>query len=64
MPWKDLITNTTHEQYGTGDVMSLILRSATYLQSVIQADIPQLADLARDLRSVMLREPLSFVLAI
>ncbi len=64
MPWKDLIANTTHEQYGTGDVMSLILRSATYLQSIVQAGIPQLADLAKDLRGVMLREPLSFVLAI
>ena len=64
MPWKDLITNTTHEQYGTGDVMSLILRSATYLQSVVQAGIPELTDMARDLRSIMLREPLSFVLAI
>ena len=64
MPWKDLITNTTHEQYGTGDVMSLILRSATYLQSVVQAGIPELTHMARNLRAIMLREPLSFVLAI
>jgi superfamily II RNA helicase len=64
MAWKELIARVTHEQFGTGDVMSLIYRTATYLQSIIQADLVDLKDTARAIRENMLREPLSFVLSI
>jgi len=62
--WKDLIQNVTTEQFGTGDVMSLLYRAATYLQSIIQADLVDLKETARELRKVILREPLSYVLSI
>lgn len=64
MPWKDLTQNVTTELFGTGDMMSLLYRSATYLQSVVQADIVGLKDTARTLRGIMLREPLSYALEI
>ncbi len=64
MPWKDLAQTVTHEQYGAGDMMSLIYRSATYLQSIIQARIPDLAPVAKTLRELMLREPLSYALSL
>lgn len=64
MPWKDLTQNVTTEMFGTGDTMSLIYRTATYLQSVVQADIVGLKDMSRTLRGVLLREPLSFALEI
>ena len=63
MPWDELTDQVTHEQYGTGDVMSLIYRTATYLQSMVQARLAfGLADTARILRDALLREPLSFIL--
>jgi hypothetical protein len=64
MPWKDLAQTVTHEQYGAGDMMSLIYRSATYMQSIIQARIPDLAPVAKALRELMLREPLSYALSL
>ena len=64
MPWKELIARVTHEQYGTGDLMSLIYRVATYLQSMIQADLTDLKPAARALRDTLLREPLSFALQV
>jgi len=64
MPWNDLTQIVTHEQYGAGDMMSLIYRSATYMQSIIQARIADLAPLASTLRGIMLREPLSYALAL
>jgi hypothetical protein len=45
-------------------MMSLIYRSATYMQSIIQARIADLAPLASTLRGIMLREPLSYALAL
>lgn len=63
-PWKDLLAHVTSEQFGTGDVMSLLYRTATYLQSIIQADLLDLKDTARTLREVILREPLSYALSI
>jgi superfamily II RNA helicase len=62
IPWKELIAQVTTEQYGTGDVMSLLYRVATYIQSIAQAGIPELKQPARELRDLILREPLSFVL--
>lgn len=61
-PWKELVEQATSESYGTGDLMSLFYRVATYLQSVSQADIPEMKEMARTLRDVILREPLSLTL--
>jgi hypothetical protein len=61
-PWKELVEQATSESYGIGDLMSLFYRVATYLQSVNQADIPQMKQMARTLRDVILRDPLSLAL--
>lgn len=61
-PWKELNHRVTTEAYGTGDVMSLIYRVATYMQSIVQADIPGMRDMARTIRDLLLREPLAFAL--
>jgi hypothetical protein len=63
-PWKELIAMVCTEQYGTGDVMSLLYRIGTYLQSTIQADLPDLKPMAKTLREVILREPLAFALSV
>ena len=63
-PWRDLIQNVTTEQFGTGDTMSLLYRTGTYLQSVVQAGIPELRDMSRTIRGLILREPLSFAIEV
>lgn len=64
-PWEQLIAEVTHEQYGTGDVMSLLYRTATYMQSMVQAALAfGIGDMAKDIRQALLREPLSYALEI
>lgn len=59
IPWRDLSMSVTTEQFGSGDVMALIYRVATYFQSLVQSGIPELASPARLLRQTLLQEPLS-----
>jgi hypothetical protein len=61
-PWKELVDNATSETYGMGDLMSLFYRVATYLQSLNQADLPEMKEMARTIRDLILREPLSLAL--
>ena len=60
--WKPLLSRVATERFGEGDAMSLIYRTATYLQSIAQAMGGPVGDHARDLRSHMFRSPLDFVL--
>jgi len=57
--WKELEQSCTNERFGNGDLMNLLFRTATYLQSL--AGIPELSlgKVAKSLRGELLREPLS-----
>ncbi len=57
--WRELEETCTTERFGSGDLMNLIYRTATYLQSLSQASIPGISASARKLREDMLREPLT-----
>jgi superfamily II RNA helicase len=59
MPWKELVRVITSEKFAQGDLISLIYRVASYLQSLAQAQHPTLSRSASDLREMILREPLS-----
>ncbi|WP_141735330.1 DEAD/DEAH box helicase [Oligoflexus tunisiensis] len=58
MSWTDLVHKTTDERFGQGDLMALIYRAATYLQSLSQARVPGLGQAAAVMRDQLLREPL------
>lgn len=64
MPWKDLVQSVTGEAFGTGDLMSLLYRTGTYLQSMVQARPSDISSAAKSVREALLREPLSYVLEI
>jgi superfamily II RNA helicase len=64
MDWKELTALVTTEAFGTGDLMSLMYRTGTYLQSMVQAGIPGLSPIAKASRSALLREPLDFALTV
>ncbi len=57
--WKELEESCTNERFGNGDLMNLLFRTATYLQSL--AGIPEMnvGKIAKSLRKELLREPLS-----
>jgi hypothetical protein len=57
--WVSLRKRVCHEKFAEGDLVNLIYRSATYLQSMAQARITGLSDAARSLRDEILREPLT-----
>jgi hypothetical protein len=57
--WPEMVKSTTDEKFGQGDLMSLLYRAATYLQSIVQAKIPKLSVAAASLREQILREPLT-----
>ena len=56
--WAELNKQVTTEHFRTGDVMSLIYRTASYLQSMAQADLGDLSISAKELREFILREPI------
>lgn len=58
MSWTDLVRKTTDERFGQGDLMALLYRAATYLQSLSQARVPGFGRAAGSLREQILREPL------
>lgn len=57
--WADIQNQFVTEQFGAGDVMGVIYRTATFLQSIVQSDFPDLNRLAKESRAILLREPLS-----
>lgn len=57
--WDELVKEIGTEGFGAGDIMNILFRVATYLQSLGQADITGVSPLARDLRKEIMREPLS-----
>lgn len=56
--WQELTREVCTEQFGAGDVTGLIYRSASWLQSLSQAPCGDLSYTARELREILLREPL------
>ncbi len=56
--WISLRKKVCHEKFAEGDLVALLYRSATYLQSLAQAGIANLSVAARALRDEILREPL------
>ena len=57
--WAELRKKVCHEKFAEGDLVGLMYRTATYLQSLAQANIPEISQSARDLRDELLREPLT-----
>ncbi len=60
--WSELVKQFSDEKFGQGDLMALLYRTATYLQSLSQVHIPQLSRAAAALRNELLRDPLGAVL--
>ena len=58
--WADLVRMAASENYGPGDIMALMYRVATYLQSISQAGLGEVSRHASHLREQVLREPLSY----
>jgi superfamily II RNA helicase len=56
--WQNLKQNVCHEKFAEGDLMALIYRSATYLQSIAQTHLPGLSQAARALRDELIKDPL------
>lgn len=56
--WEDLTRRVTTEKFGQGDVMALLYRTATYLQSIRQAKIPEVSKAADYLWRELMRAPL------
>lgn len=62
--WRELVEEFSTEAYGVGDIMSLLFRVGTYLQSMLQADLKDLRVVAMPMREHLLRPPLDFALSI
>ena len=56
--FKVLELKYTNDTFGTGDLMSLIYRVASYLQSLAQIKLGEISEVASLNRSVLLRDPL------
>ena len=55
--WTEIIAEFVTPYYGTGDIMSLMYRVSTYLQSVMQSPNKDMHPAAFELRNIILREP-------
>ncbi len=60
--WSDLTREVSNEFFGNGDIMAVIYRTATYLQSIGQTSSGEISEHAYELRSHILREPLELTL--
>lgn len=60
--WKELEHKVTTEKFAAGDLMSLIYRVASYMQSLSQAHLGEVSRYAREYREQLLRPPLSITL--
>ncbi len=58
IPWSKFQAEIVTEYFGEGDVMALIYRTATLLQSIRQADLGTISELAFKTRENLLRPPL------
>lgn len=74
-PWPELVKKVTNDRFSPGDVMNLIYRTATYMQSISQFgeellsdysenELKELKESAKAHRSYLLREPLDLALNI
>ena len=55
--WEGLCSKFTHEKFGQGDLMNVIYRVATYLQSIAQALRASMKQTVLRLRDEILRPP-------
>ncbi len=62
MDWQTLVKNGTTQYFGVGDLMGLMYRLGTYLQSLAGCNHSEFSREARTLRSVLLRAPLDLTL--
>ena len=57
--WLELRQKVCHEKFAEGDLINVLYRTSTYLQSLVQAGHGGVSRLARELRDQMLRPPLT-----
>ncbi len=62
MDWQSLVKNGATEYFGVGDLMGLMYRVATYLQSLAGMNRPEFSRAASALRRELLRSPLDLTL--
>ncbi|MCX6124498.1 MAG: helicase-related protein, partial [Proteobacteria bacterium] len=62
MDWPNLVKNGTTEYFGVGDLMGLMYRIGTYLQSMAGMGIPEYRQIAPALRRELLKSPLDLTL--
>lgn len=62
MDWQSLVRNGTTEYFGVGDLMGLIYRIATFMQSMAGMGRPEFRETAPALRREILRSPLDLTL--
>ncbi|MBP6217123.1 MAG: DEAD/DEAH box helicase [Oligoflexales bacterium] len=60
--WDDLTAIVANEQFGDGDIIHLIYRVASFLQSFSRVPDPVLSETALELRDFFLREPVRFLI--
>jgi len=58
-PWAELQQQVVNEKFAQGDLVSLMYRVASYLQSLKQANLGEISRNAKSLREEILRDPLS-----
>ncbi|MBC62111.1 MAG: hypothetical protein CMP11_06600 [Zetaproteobacteria bacterium] len=56
--WDSLAHQVTNQYYSQGDVIQVIRRVTTYIQSIIQLNLPSLSPTARELKDEILRDPI------
>jgi len=62
--WQELQASVATEFFGPGDIMALLWRVATWLQSLAQSSTGEMRDAATSLRGQLLREPLSLTIGV
>lgn len=60
--WDSLVAQCSSEYFGAGDISAVIFRTASYLQSLAQANLGTMSDMASDLRRNLLRPPLDYTM--
>lgn len=58
--WPDLVSKVTTDKFSPGDITAVLYRTASYLQSIAQANPGELGHSALALRGQLIREPLDF----
>lgn len=60
--WPTMMRNVAADNFGPGDIMAVLYRVTTYLQSLSQAGIGDISRHAQSMRDDILREPLSYTI--